>query len=201
MTVPLRVLGVDPMVSSEGFSFQLMTAIRRAATLRERAHVDPHLKPRLFDRALHDLEQSLEEVRRRQEQTQAQAQSIVALRADLAAEQGKYWRLLNLLPEPCLLTARDSAILEANRAASDLFNVSQRFLVGKALSVFVCEDRSRFLRYVECVARGGGALDLDLRVRPRERAPLDVTARVSADSDSTLRWLLQPVEGRNAGSN
>ena len=187
-------------MSSEVFSLQLVTAIRRAATLRERANVDPHVKPQLFERALRDLEQSLEELRLMQEQTQAQVDRMEALRAELMAERDKYWRLFNVLPDPCLLTAGDSAILEANRAASDLFNVSQRFLVGKVLSVFVCEERNRFLRYIESLARDGGSLDLNLRLRPRERAPLDVVARVSADSDSTLRWLLHPHEQREVAA-
>jgi PAS domain-containing protein len=175
---------------------QIASAIRRAEALRARVAGEPRDKAQLFDRALRELDQSLEELRTLHEQVLDQVDRTDALRHELISEREKYWRLFNLLPDPCLLTKEDSAILEANRAASELFNISQRFLVGKVLSVFVCEERTRFLRQVAAIARDGGYVDLTLRLRPRERAPLAVSATVSIDAESTLRWLLRPSEER-----
>jgi hypothetical protein len=65
--------------------------------------------------------------------------------------------------------------------------VSQRFLVGKALSVFVCEDRTGFLsRVAELVARRT-EMQFELRVRPRERAPMSLRAIARAD-ETSVRW-------------
>src|SRR5437763_311427 len=82
------------------------------------------------------------------------------------------------MPDPYLVTRADSTILEVNRAASQLFNVSQRFLIGKTLSVFVCEDRTQFLSASSRAASESGAIDMTVRLRPRERAPQNITARV-----------------------
>ena len=94
------------------------------------------------------------------------------------------------LPDPYVVTKPDSTIVEVNKAASAMLNVSQRFLVGKTLSVFVCEDRNAFLQASARVAGDGSTAELVLKLRPRERAPLEITARVSGDA-TTLRWLLR----------
>ena len=84
------------------------------------------------------------------------------------------------MPQAYVVTKGDSTITEANRAGSELFNVSQRFLVGKTLSVFVGEDRVRWLQRVRGVAESSGRLELTFQLRPRERAPLPVQARGAA---------------------
>jgi hypothetical protein len=64
--------------------------------------------------------------------------------------------------------------------------------------VFVCEERNRFVNESLRVARDARSQELMFKLRPRERAPLDVTARVSGD-ESSLRWVLRPHEnGRSA---
>jgi PAS domain S-box-containing protein len=147
----------------------------------------------LFDRALRELDQALEELRTLQEQVLEQLEQTDALRAELAKERDKYWRLFNSLPDACILTDADSAIVEANRGAAELFNISQRFLVGKVLSVFVSEDRGRFLLQVAQLAREGGSAEMTLRLRPRERAPVDVAAHLAIDGPGQIRWLIHPV--------
>jgi PAS domain-containing protein len=96
------------------------------------------------------------------------------------------------MPQAYVVTEPNSVITEVNRAASHLFNVSQRFLVGKAMSVFVCEERGRFLSDISRFASEGRSAELTLKLRPRERAPLDVVAMVSGDA-SSLRWVLRPA--------
>jgi len=86
----------------------------------------------------------------------------------------------------------DSTILEVNKAAAQLLNVSQRFLVGKTLSVFVCEARAAFLAASTRAAASSEPMDLTFKLRPRERAPLTVQARVTGDQDG-LRWVLRPA--------
>jgi len=88
-----------------------------------------------------------------------------------------------------VVTKADSTIVEANRAASELLNVSQRFLVGKTLSVFVGDDRVHWLGQVRRIAETRERLELAFRLRPREKAVVSVLARVAAE-DSGLRWVI-----------
>lgn len=101
-------------------------------------------------------------------------------------------RLFDEMHDAYVVTRPDSVIVEVNKAAAELLNVSQRFLTGKALSVFVCENRGSFLQACSRIAEEEGAADMALKVRPRERAPLSLVARV-AGSDGELRWLLLPA--------
>src|SRR4051812_11971591 len=115
------------------------------------------------------------------------------LQQALRRQNERYWQLVDELPQPYVVTKPDSTIVEVNKAAAELFNVSQRFLVGKTLSVFVCENRSDFLTESMRVAREARSQEFGFKLRPRERAPIDVTARVSGDA-SALRWVLRPSE-------
>jgi PAS domain-containing protein len=103
------------------------------------------------------------------------------------------------MPEAYVVTKGDSTILEVNKAAAQLFNVSQRFLIGKPLSVFVCEDRAQFLATSARVAGDNSAVELVVKLRPRERAPLVVSARLSGEAGS-LRWVLRPAAAAAASN-
>jgi hypothetical protein len=87
-------------------------------------------------------------------------------------------------------------ILEANRAGAELFNISQRFLTGKALSVYIARDRGRFIADCTRLAMEGESAQWTLGIRPRERAPLNVDARVVAHAlpdGLELHWRLRPA--------
>lgn len=172
---------------------QLASAIQRFNTLQRRAasHKEPAI---LLSRTLEELGRALEEVRAAQEQLVESRARIEQLQEQVREEAERYWRLFDEIPQAYVVTKPDSTIVEANRAASELFNVSQRFLVGKTLSVFVCEDRSAFLQTSARVAIDSATAELTLKLRPRERAPLAVQARVSGASEQ-LRWLLKQIAG------
>ena len=169
---------------------QLASALQRFATLQRRAGADrDHGK--LLERAMEELSTTLEELRVAQEQLLEGRQKLETAQAELVRERERYWRLFDEMPQPYVVTEPSSVITEVNRAAAQLFNVSQRFLVGKAMSVFVCEERARFLTDVSRLASEATApQELSFKLRPRERAPLDVVATVGADSNG-LRWVLR----------
>ena len=171
---------------------QLAAAQQRLTTLQRRVEGE-RSDPKLLERALREIEGALDQVRIAQERLAESRIRIDELQAQLARQQDQYRELFDGIPQPCVVTTADSTMTEVNRAASELFNVSQRFLVGKALSVFVCEDRGRFMSASERVAREGRPEEISFRLRPRERAPLDVFARVSGDG-SALRWILRPSD-------
>lgn len=170
---------------------QLVSALQRFATLQRRASSDrDHAK--LLGRSLQELEGALEEVRVAQEQLVEGRQRLEAAQAELIRERERYWQLFDEMPQSYVVTDPNSIITEVNRAAAQLFNVSQRFLVGKAMSVFVCEDRTHFLTEIGRLAAERRSGELTFKLRPRERAPVDVIATVGADATG-LRWVLRPA--------
>ena len=152
---------------------------RRAATAREPGT--------LLTRSLHELGEVIDELRVAQEQLVDQRQRMEGLQEELRRQNARYCQLFDEIPQPYVVTRADSTIIEVNKAAAELLNVSQRFLAGKALSVFVCEDRSGFLsRIAELVAQRSES-QFQLKVRPRERAPLSIKAMAKAD-EASIRW-------------
>src|ERR1051326_5279486 len=163
-------MGVDAL------ELQLASALQRFHTLQRRAESTTDKGP-LLSRTLAELSTAREEIRVAKEQIIENRRRMELLQAELTAQMNKYWDLFDEMPEPYIVTRSDTTISEVNRAAAELLNVSQRFLVGKTLSVFVCEDRTRFLDESRRLAQDRGTAELRLKLRPRERAPLAVTAR------------------------
>lgn len=173
-------------MSIDSLELQLASAVQRFNSLQRRA-ATAREPGTLLSRSLHELGEALEEVRVAQEQLVEQQQRMEAMQEDLRQQNARYWQLFDEIPQPYLVTRPDSTILEVNKAAAELLNVSQRFLAGKALSVFVCEDRTGFLSRIAELVSQRSETQFDLKMRPRERAPLSVTAKVKAD-ESSLRW-------------
>lgn len=174
-------------MSIDSLELQLASAVQRFNSLQRRASTarEPGT---LLTRSLHELAEVIEEVRVAQEQIVDQRQRMEGLQEELRRQNARYWQLFDEIPQPYVVTRPDSTIVEVNKAAAELLNVSQRFLAGKALSVFVCEDRSGFLsRVAELVAQRSES-QFQLKVRPRERAPLSVKAVARAD-EASVRWL------------
>lgn len=150
----------------------------------------------LLSRSLAELNTALEELRVAQEQLVESRARIEQLQEELRLQAERYWQLFDDIPQPYLVTKSSSAIVEVNKAGAELFNVSQRFLIGKTLSVFVCEDRTTFLETCARVAAERTPAQLTVKIRPRERAPLKVAAQVIGDA-TTLRWMIShPTEPR-----
>ena len=175
----------------DAIELHLASALQRFNALQRRAeaHRDPAA---LLTKTFAELGSALEELRVAQDQLVEQRGHMERLQSQLQQQDERYWQLFDEMPNAYVVTNAETVITEVNRAAAQLFNVSQRFLVNKALSVFVCEDRARFLRNAAAVAAEGGERNLNVRLRPRERAPLSVIAHVGGDAGG-LRWVLRPV--------
>src|SRR5690349_8365433 len=138
---------------------QLASALQRYATLQRRATADRD-QGKLLDRSLQELGTALEEIRVAQEQLVEGRHKLETAQAELVRERERYWQLFDEMPQAYVVTDPNSIITEANRAAAQLFNVTQRFLVGKAMSVFVCEERGRFLADISRFAVEGQSGEL-----------------------------------------
>jgi PAS domain S-box-containing protein len=179
-------------VSVDSLELQLASAQQRLSTLQRRAAAEP-APSKLLPRALKEAETLLEELRGAQEQLVEFRRRLEEVQTELARQNGKYAELFDEVSDAFVVTKLDSSIIEANRAAAELLNLSQRFLIGKPFSVFVCQDRSGFLNLLESMRDQTGATSLTLRLRPRERAPLDVSATIRADGGA-IRWLVRAVD-------
>ena len=175
----------------DALELQLASALQRYRSLQRRAESQPKDPGSLVARSLAELGTALEALRVAQEHILENRSTIASLQKELLERSTRYWELFDEMPDAYVVTRTDTTILEVNRAAADLFNMSQRFLVGKVLSVFVCEDRGRVLDESSSIAQTKGVADLRLKLRPRERAPLTASVHVRGDG-SNLRWILRP---------
>jgi PAS domain-containing protein len=187
-------------VRVETLQMQLSTALHRLTVLQRRAeHLTPDT-PKLLQRTLKELEGALEQLRAAQDQLVTQRDELSAAQALLEIERRKYWQLFDAVSDACVVTTPEGEILEANRAAAALLNISQRFLTGRSLAVFICTDRARVLAQVSRLAEYGGSAEWIFSIRPRERAPFDAACRVVAsdEGDRTLRWVMKAVSDKPA---
>ncbi len=98
------------------------------------------------------LTTSLADLQLFQEQRQASLELMEIIQEELlqqneylATERQHYYDLYQFAPDAYLLTTPQGIIQKANRAAAELFNVPQEFLVSKPLANFVVEaERSAF---------------------------------------------------------
>jgi PAS domain-containing protein len=96
-------------------------------------------------------------------------------------------------PNACLVLNRDgAAITDANAAASRLLNVSPRHLIGKPFTIFLQQDRDIFLQQLRRTAEAA-ADQWQVRLRPRERAMVQVLVTAIADNGDTAAILLTPA--------
>ena len=104
-----------------------------------------NVQSNLLPAAFKELGIASEELQVAIEELLSQAEESAAIGVKLEAERQHYKDLFEFLPNACLETDTKGKIIDANRAAAKLLNVSQRFLVGKPLDIFLIKsDRRRF---------------------------------------------------------
>ncbi len=187
----------------ESLQVQLSTAMQRLASLQRRAeHLTPD-SPRIIQQTLEQLEFAIQQLRAAQEELESRRGELVTLRHELEVERRKYWDFFDAAPDAYLVTNAEGEIVEANRAAAELLNISQRFLIGKNFTVFVCTERTRLQTQARRLAESGGSADWVFSLRPRERAPFDVACRVLASdsSDRSLRWMVRRIPADETASD
>ena len=178
-------------MSGDSLELQLASATQRFNALLRRSKVESGPGSTLLQGALVEIEKALQELRAAQEQLVENRARLDQVQNELTAQYEKYWDLFNEMPHPYVVTRPDTTIEEANEAAAELFNVSQRFLCGKTLSLFVCENRTGFLEAVARVGTATEPTEMTVRIRPRERGAIEVAAKVRGGK--TLRWTLRRV--------
>ncbi len=119
----------------------------------------------------------------------------------LVAQRQRYQELFEEVPDGYLLTDKNGAIQEANRAAVTLLNASQTVLVGEALAMYIAEEQrpavASKLTQLELVDGVQETWEVSLRP-PNYRTPITVAVTVKPvrQEDSTLigwRWILRDI--------
>lgn len=122
------------------FTQQIEVMHRRLDELYRDANTSVQLQPELLPVAFKELGVVSEELQVAVEELQQQNEELATARVEVEIQRQRYQDLFELAPDGYLVTDINGTIQEANRAATNLLNVSQRFLVGKPLIIFVTED-------------------------------------------------------------
>jgi PAS domain-containing protein len=173
---------------------QLATSLVRLTELQRRAErvsVRDHVLPRAFEelqRALAELEVAVEELRE-------QNSRLELARVEADAERSRWQALFDHAPLAYLLTDASAVIRSVNDAGADLLAITQRFLAGKPLVLFVDGGRDEFLGEVTRAVMSDRPTIISCALRPRERAPRQVSAEVHRftlpDGSPGLWWIFR----------
>ncbi|MFB2968179.1 ATP-binding protein [Aerosakkonema sp. BLCC-F183] len=136
-------------------------------------------------------------------------EKLCILKEELAACQaaqakGQHYKdLFDLAPDGYLVTDSQGVIQEANRAAATLLNVSQEFLAGKPLVIFVAEQQRRLFhaKLTRRMRLSNSVQEWDVLLVPCDREPINASARVTLMRDRegkpvALGWLLRDISDR-----
>lgn len=175
---------------------------QRAADLQQQVS---ELSPQQLDlapAALEELQTALEELNVAEEELRAQNEELAIARDRVEAERQRYHELFEFAPDGYLVTDDTGVILEANRAAAGMFNVSQQRLIGKPLINFVpFEQRRCFRTRLNQLHELDWMQEWELHLCPRDRPPFDAALTVSTVRDwqgklGGWRWLVRDVTAR-----
>ncbi len=118
------------------------------------------------------------------EALQQQNEELRLAQIALELQKHRYQELFELAPNAYLVTDEQGIIQEANCVAANIFNVSQRFLIGKPLVLFVAEEkRQAFHVQLTRLQQGEDTTKWHLRLLPRNLQPVNADLLISKISD------------------
>ncbi len=146
--------------------------------------------------------EAIEELQVVNEELRAQQQELFAAREQVEDEHRRYQQLFEFAPDAYLVTDRHGLIVEANRAAAEMFQIEQGFLTGKPLVVFLPEaDKARLRTLLAQLQQTDRVPEWEAQVRPRRGTAFPAALTVSVERDGTgravsFRWLLRNISER-----
>ena len=154
------------------------------------------------------LREALEEIRVHQEEL---AVADEALRAQLdalghsnlraRAERDRYQQLFDLAPDAYFVTDRLGVIRDANASGARILAIEARFLIGKPLAALIDIADTRTLREGIEMLRTKPAIELEVRLRPRNAEPhWYILKAVPIEAETALLWIAHDVHARHAAS-
>lgn len=179
-------------------STQIEAVYRRALALRQLAIASP-VQQNLLEQALAELHGVLEELQASEEEVGQQHQELISTRNSVEAERQRYFDLFDQAPDGYLVTDARGRIQEANLAIATKLNISQQFLIGKPLLVFIAEaDYSAFYAGLDRLQQTQSIQNWELRLWPRQGVAFDAGITINSicqrGSDRLqFRWLLRDI--------
>ena len=152
--------------------------------------------------ALEELQVANEELFQQHEELSQQNQELSAAQQAVEAERQRYQELFEFAPDAYLVTDRNGVIQEANRAAATLLNISQTFLVSKALNLYVIKnERPVFHSKLTELYQADGVQEWEMCLQPRNKTPIIAAVTVAAVRNPLgnlvcLRWILRDITDR-----
>jgi PAS domain S-box-containing protein len=180
----------------------LIESVRGRITELQRQAAQLPGEHRMLAVAAEDLQNTLEDLGVAEAELRQQNDELAAAREAVEAERHRYQELFELAPDAYLVTDPAGVILEANRAAATLLNVSQPFLIGKPLFLFVAaEERCASPAELHRLGEVAGISEWELQLQPRDGTPLNAAVSVAAVRDpegklAALRWLVRDISAR-----
>ena len=188
--------------SVDKFAQKLDNVRERVDALQQEVD-EPSLKARgMTPEVLEELHSALEELNVAQEELKVQNEELTLVRAKMEAERKRYLDLFEFAPDGYLVTDQVGVILEANRAAVRLLNVSPQFLIRKPLINFIpFEQRRTFRCKLNQLQKADWAQEWEVKICPRDRVSFDAAMTVSTVRDwegrqTGWRWLLRDITTR-----
>ncbi|NJM69394.1 MAG: PAS domain S-box protein [Scytonema sp. RU_4_4] len=187
----------------EKFGQQIEEVRQRGQFLENRTGESPQLQENLLLQALEELRTALEELRVAEEELREQNEKLTIANQQVALERRRYQELFDFAPDGYLVTNTDGKILEANRAATQLLNISKSFLIDKPLINFIPEQERRAFRtqllQLSDIER---MQEWEIRLQPRKgRHTFDASLSVTTVRDHKgkllgWRWLVRDITSR-----
>jgi PAS domain S-box-containing protein len=188
-------------LNTEEFSRGVRNARGRLDELRKEA-VDIFSSHPLMMETFEELQSTVEELETAEEELFQQFEELLAARNALDNERVRYQGLFDFAPYAYIVTNKEGAIIEANRAASILLEVSPKFIIRKLLASYVDEqDRRNFRSEMSKLTQATGVQEIEMRLKPRLRESFDASLRVGPVRNNegkvvALRWMIRNITYR-----
>jgi PAS domain-containing protein len=122
------------------------------------------------------------------------SQRYASLQREVEIASRRAGLLLELSPLPYVLIHTSGVIIETNRAAAKVLNVSERHLRGKAFDIFLQGDREAFLARLQGMREDSETERWSVTLRPRERYPRPVVVVAACETPGRIALILAPAD-------
>ena len=158
----------------------------------------------LTSKLLAELNSALHELQTAAVELVEQNEEMVASRQTLEEQRCRYQELFDFAPDGYLVTNTEGIILDANSAATNLFNISRSLLMGKPLAIFVRSEehltfRTRLAEMNKGTVVRSDNWELTMLSGKRTTFPVSITVGkviASRGRKAELRWLLRDITKR-----
>ncbi|WP_017318278.1 PAS domain-containing sensor histidine kinase [Mastigocladopsis repens] len=189
-------------MNPDKFGQQIKEVSQRSQLLQNRVSESPLRQENLLSQAFEELSTALEELRVAEEELRAQNEQLAIAQEQVEAERLRYQELFEFAPDGYFVTDTYGKILEANRAAAILLNISKKFLIGKPLSNFIPqEERSAFREQLLRLCDLERLQEWEIRLEQRKGHIFDASLNVTTVRDregkpTAWRWLVRDITAR-----